>query len=404
MSDKLPKRQPSDFVLLGGTALFRNPVGTSGLMRPDLQTFLAYSRKFFSAKQYTNNGPLVRELEDRLATFHQSEYCVTFCSGFWAMILAIDALKLSGRDEVIMPSLTYRRLADLVAWTGLKPRFCEVDPNTLAMTAEDAAALINDETALILGVHPIVNCCDVNGLRDLSNVTGIPLLVDSVESAYEETKYGRVGSIAHAEAFSLHASKLINGAEGGYITTSDVKLRDKLRVTRGFGLSGLKVEEKFGTNAKLNEMHAALALSSLDSLEDFVEHNQEIYHSYREAIGGLPQLRLVQFDENYRSSYKNIVIEILDDWPFSRDFTVKVLNSENILARSYYSPAVHQKAMSYPHIVANLPVTDALAKRFILMPSGFMVTKDDVNCVTSLLLAMSIHSKALCKPFKKGRL
>lgn len=400
MTGKRLKPQSSDFALLGGSKLFVKPIGTSGLMRPDFQSFLTYSRKSFNAKQFTNNGPLVRELEDRLAIFHEVKYCITFCSGFWAMILAIDALKLPGRGEVVIPSLTYRRLADLVAWTGLKPRFCEVDPDTLAITAKQAALEINDDTALILGVHPIVNCCDVSGLRHISKETGIPLLIDSVESAYEKTEYGRVGSIARAEAFSLHASKLINGAEGGYITTSDIKLRDRLRLTRGFGLNGMKMEQQYGTNAKLCEMHAALALSSLDSLEDFVAHNHEIYESYRQAMHYLPGLRLVCFDENYRTSYKNIVIEVLDEWPFSRDFTVTLLNSENILARPYYSPAVHQKPMKYPHISANLPVTDFLANRYILMPSGFMVSKEDVSALITLLIEMNIHSKALATQSK----
>ena len=65
-----------------------------------------------------------------------------------------------------MPSLTYRRLADIAAWIRLKPRFCEVDPETLAVTAETVAPCLNHETALILAAHPIVNCCDVRGNRE----------------------------------------------------------------------------------------------------------------------------------------------------------------------------------------------------------------------------------------------
>ena len=102
-------------------------------------------------------------------------------------------MKLPNRSEVIMPSLTYHRLADLAAWSNLKPRFCEVSESTLALTPETVAPAITDQTALIIGVHPIVNCCDVTGLKRLSEKTGIPLLIDAVESVYETSEQGRVG-------------------------------------------------------------------------------------------------------------------------------------------------------------------------------------------------------------------
>src|SRR4029079_13826285 len=101
--------------------------------------------------------------------------------GFWGLVLAMKALALQGRTEVVMPSLTYRRLADIVAWAGLIPQLCDVDTLLLCITAETARPCINGNTALLLGVHPIVNSCDGEGLEALSVETGIPLLFDAVE-------------------------------------------------------------------------------------------------------------------------------------------------------------------------------------------------------------------------------
>lgn len=383
------KQSVDAFALLGGQPAFSTPLGTSGLARPDVEAFLSYSKRFFDAKQYTNNGPLVRELEKRLAAFHDAEHCVTFCSGFWALVMAIETLKLANKSEIVMPSLTYRRLADVAAWTGLRPRFCDVDPKTLAISPETAREAITDETALIVGVHPIVNCCDAAGLIKLSEETGIPLLIDAVESVYEETEHGRVGSMAPIEVFSLHASKLINGAEGGYITTSNSDLRDKLRLIRGFGFQGQdNVVVGGGTNAKLNEIHAALALANLDSLEQFVAHNQNIYRTYEKELEVLPGMKLLAFDERFKTSYKNIVVELTEDWPLSRDRTIEFLNSENVLARPYYSPALHQKPMRYPHFPASLKTTEKLCSKFILMPSGFMVNPNQIRNLISLLRSL----------------
>ena len=161
------KRGIGDLAVFGGLKLFETVISTSNLQRPDFEKFLDYSKTFFDQRHYTNNGPNVRLLEKRLAEFHGARRCITFCSGFWAIVLAIKALAIPGRDEIVMPSLTYRRMSDIAAWTRLKPRFCEVDPTTLAMTEETVAPCINENTAVILAVHPIVNCCDVEGVADL---------------------------------------------------------------------------------------------------------------------------------------------------------------------------------------------------------------------------------------------
>src|SRR5690606_37902732 len=116
------KSNCDELALLGGKPLFDMPRSTSSLVQPDFERFLKYSQTFYEAHQFTNNGPLVQLLEQRLAAFHQASHCVTFCSGFWALVLAIKCLALPKRREIIMPSLTYRRMADVAAWAGLVPR------------------------------------------------------------------------------------------------------------------------------------------------------------------------------------------------------------------------------------------------------------------------------------------
>lgn len=376
--------------------MFARPVSTSSLARPDFDRFLDYSRRFFDRGQYTNNGPLVRLLEQRLAEFHETSHCVAFCSGFWALVLAIDAMRIHGRDEVVLPSLTYRRMADVIAWVGLKPRFCEVSPRTLAMTAESVDASLGEQTALVMGVHPIVNTCEAGKIAELCERRGVPLLFDSVESVYESTADGRVGSIARAEVFSLHASKLVNGGEGGYLTTNDGLLADHLRLVRGFGFQGRDtIAVAGGTNAKLNEMHAAMALANLDELNGLVDHNLAIYRTYQRLLPKVHGLRLVAFDERHRTSFKNIVVELEDEWPVPRATLLRLLEAEGILARAYYSPPLHRKSMQYPHVPADLPLTDLLAQRHLTLPCGYMVDTGDVRRVIDLLGFVADHAAAL---------
>jgi dTDP-4-amino-4,6-dideoxygalactose transaminase len=383
----------AELAVLGAESLFSVPKSTSNLVQPDLQTFLNYSKIFFEQKQYTNDGPLVRLLEQRLARFHQTEFCISFCNGFWGIALAMRVLARKGKTEVIMPSFTYRRMADIAAWAGLKPHFCEVEENTLALSARTVAECINDNTALILGVHPIVNCCDVEGLVALAKERELPLLFDAVESVYEAVPGGKIGSFGDAECFSLHASKLLNGFEGGYITTNNADLAKQLAAIRGFGFEGQdRVTMPHGLNAKLNEVHAAMALAGLDDLERQVARNRQTYHLYQRLLAETPGVRLLEFNEDHQTSYKNIVIELLETWPLSRAATLKILNAERVLARAYYAPPLHRKKMAYPYVPANLPLTDQLSERFVLMPCGSLVEDHDIRKIVELM--NFIHANA----------
>ncbi|WP_199154598.1 DegT/DnrJ/EryC1/StrS aminotransferase family protein [Chromobacterium sp. ASV23] len=379
------KHKVDDLAHYGGQPLFDSIRSISNLVRPDIETFLHYSKMFFEQQQYTDHGVVESLHEKRLAAFHEVRHCVSFCGGFWGLVMAMKSLALPGRNEVVMPSLTYRRLADIVAWAGLTPHFCEVDPEQLCITGETAARCINDNTALILGVHPIVNCCDVDGLEALSQRTGIPLLFDAVESVYESYKGRKIGSCGSAECFSMQSSKLFNAFEGGYVTTNDDALAAKLRVLRDHGVDEDGRMVLPGLGVKQNEMHAAMALAALDDVERQVADNRKRYYAYRRFLAALPGIRLREFDESERCGYKNILVELLDDWPISRDDTLKLLNAEKMLCRAYYSPPLHQKKTGYEMIHGDLAQTERLAQRFLLLPCGYFVSEGDIEQIVGLL-------------------
>ncbi|MGO9584039.1 MAG: DegT/DnrJ/EryC1/StrS family aminotransferase [Acidimicrobiales bacterium] len=391
----MEKSGPQDLAAFGGTPLFDRPRPTSNLVRPDFEHFLKYSRVFFDARRYTNTGPVSVLMEEKFAEFHGVDHCVSFASGFWGLVLAMRTLALADKREVVMPSFTYRRLADATYWAGLVPHFCEVDAQSLAATPATVGACVGADTALLVITHPIVNCCDAVGLTVFAREIGVPVLFDSVESVYETVAGRRTGSFGNAEVYSLHASKLVNGFEGGYVTTDDAELADRLALERGFGFSGQDNVAVFGTNAKLNEVHAAMALASLDDLDDQVERNRRRYYAYQSAMRKVSGLRLLEFDETEKTSFKNIVVEVLPAWPLSRDETVAVLNAENALARAYYSPPLHAMHASYETRHGDLSLTEALAERFMNLPCGHHVSLEDVGSIVDLLAFVEQHGDAI---------
>jgi dTDP-4-amino-4,6-dideoxygalactose transaminase len=193
----------------------------------------------------------------------------------------------------------------------------------------------------------------------------------------------------------MHASKLINGFEGGYLTTNDINLAERLSILRGFGFLGPDRVLELGTNAKLNEMHAAMALASLDDLEAQVERNRERYCIYQRLLADLDGIRLLTFDESEQTSYKNIVVELTEAWPLTRAQTIRYLNSEGMLARAYYSPPLHCKTTEYPVISSAMPLTERLAERFLLLPCGHLTSTEDIPAVVDFLRFLKIHSQKI---------
>ena len=388
----MKKQNIDNFALFGGKKLFDAPKPTSGLYRPSEERFLSYARSLFTAQQLTNNGPLVRSLEERLAKLHGTESCVTFCSGFMALLLSIHALALPGRTEVIMPSATYRRMADIVRWAGLEPRFSDIDAHTLGVNAELFKPLIASSTALLLGVHPIVNMSAVKELEELSAESGIPLLLDSVEAAYGTIAGQKIGSFGTAEVFSMHASKFINGFEGGYVTTNNVELRNKLKRMEAFGFQKKDMITELGCNAKLNELHAAMSLACLDELEAQLRHNKTIFKRYMNGLKNVP-LHLYKYAEDEARTWKNVVVKLEEEWELTRDELLQVLQAENILARPYYSPPLHIAEKSLAQ--AALPVTEAIAASACVLPSGAHVSEKDVDIITDTLHYIHEHQQIL---------
>lgn len=368
MRDRLKK--------FGGGGLVPKPISTSNLHTPKMETVIRYLEK----------GPeLFDELGKRLRDYHQAGHCVLFSTGFWALVAAIKLRALPGRRQVIIPSLTYRRLADVVYWSGLVPVFVDVDADTLAVCPRAIAHNLGEETALILAVHPIVNCCDVTTILRLSTSSGVPVVFDAVESAHETFGGRRIGSFGVGEVFSLHASKLVNGLEGGYVCTDDAAFASALEEYKAGSAIVFAGSTHRGLNGLPHVGHAAFALAGLDELAANIAHNKSIYECYRQHLQGQTGLGLLKFDETEQTSYKNIVVEVRENFPVTRDALLAALNMESILARKHYHPPLHRKSFAYPVLIRDMTRTEFAEQRFLNLPCGSRVTVQDVRTVCDFI-------------------
>jgi dTDP-4-amino-4,6-dideoxygalactose transaminase len=386
---------PLEFALFGAPPRFSEPKPTGNLYRPNIERFLTYSRKFYENHCHTDEGELCGTLERRLAEFHEVERVVAVNSGFWGHVLAFRALALPGRREIIAPSFGYRRTDDMIAWAGFVPHFCDIDLETLCPSVDTIKSELNDDTALILAPHPMVNCCDALGIETLGRELGIPVVFDSVEGGYRAYKKRRIGGFGDAEVFSMHSTKLLNASEGGYVTTNNRALADRLENMKRFGfVHDDAVEDGMALNAKFNEVHAAMALASLDEIEEQIAQHRRKYELYLAGLRNIDGLKIVEHKEAERPDYRLIVVRIGASWPLSREDTLRLLEAEKALARPYYAP-LHHKVVDYPRICPELPVTEAIFRQFMVLPCGSHVSEDDVGEIVDILARLRQSGPAL---------
>jgi dTDP-4-amino-4,6-dideoxygalactose transaminase len=351
----------------------------------DREAFLARVGDILDRRWFSNDGPFVREFERRIAALADVEHCVAVCNGTVALQLTAAASRLTG--EVIVPAFTFVATPHAFQWQGLTPVFCDIDERTHHLDPSHAAELITDRTSAIVPVHVWGRPAYNDDLYELVGSRGLHLLFDAAH-AVGCTSGGRpIGGRGDAEIMSFHATKILNTFEGGAILTNDGELASRLRQMRNFGFAGYDDVRSIGMNGKLSEVAAAMGLTSLESLPDFVEANRRTYEHYRVALAGMPGLSLLPYDEDERQNYQYVVAEVDGEaCPVSRDDLIRILHAENVLARRYFYPGCHRMEPYRSHDpLLRLPVTERIASRVLVLPTGSAVAQEEVITICQII-------------------
>ena len=365
----------------------------------DVEAFVARVRGALASHRLTNGGPLVSELETRFTQMTGVEHAVAVCNATVGIQLVARALEMAG--EIIVPSFTFVGTAHALQWVGATPVFSDVDPITHTLDPDAVKRALNPRTQGILGVHLWGQPCDIEALKETADAAGIPLIFDAAHALGCARGGVPVGGFGDAEIFSLHATKVAGAGEGGVITTGNADLADRLRQMRNFGFVGYDAVAGLGTNGKMSELSAALALTSLDALDVFIETNRRHYESYTAALDGLAGISFHRIGDGDRQNYHYVVIEIDEaTTEISRDDVMRVLHAENILARRYFYPGCH-RLPPYNERSWNLPVTESLCDRVLVLPTGMAVGDEDVATICSVVGVAVTNGRELSAAMKE---
>lgn len=368
---------------------FGNPIYVGKpIIDPDLENaYFELMKTVFRNGYFTNNGPMLKDLESRVASLHQTPRCVAMCNATMALILLLRSMNLEG--EVILPSQTFIATAHACLFSNLTPVFCDVDPETLTIDPVMAESLVTNKTSAIIGVHLFGNMCDVPRLKALADKKGLKLIFDAAHAFNCTHGTTPVGGFGVPEVLSFHATKFFGTFEGGAVLTNDSELATRLEHLRNFGFVDYDDARHLGINAKMTESCAAMGIASLPMIEKRIEMFKRNYQLYSAYISRIPGLSILPVGVRGKSNWQYVVIFVdQKEYGVSRDVLYKELWKENIIARRYFYPGCHgmepYRSM-FPDVAERLPVTMNAVSRVLCLPNNLENPERDIEKITGVL-------------------
>lgn len=327
----------------------------------------------------THNGPLVQQLEQDLCKKLNIDHFVAVSNGTIAIQMAVKALKLKG--EIITTPFTWVATVSAIKWENCTPVFCDIDAETLNIDPAKIEALITDKTTAIMPVHVFGNPCDVEAIEAIAKKHSLKVIYDAahaIGSTYNGKSLLAYGDIS---ATSLHATKLLNTAEGGGCIANDKELHEKLKRIRFFGHDDSKDVIEDGFNGKLTEVHAALGLANMKYYDEVLADRKRKYEMYKNTLSADKSLSFQHNktgESNY--SYFPVIFE-------SEETLLKVekrLNEHKIFPRRYFYPSVN----TYTKIVdyQPMPISEDISKRILCLPLYWKLAVEEVERICGIIL------------------
>jgi dTDP-4-amino-4,6-dideoxygalactose transaminase len=231
---------------------------------PDWNSFVKMVDGIWDREYYTNHGPLVVELESKLAGFLEVKHAICMTNESIATMISILALESKGK--AILPVLSHVNLAQSVIWAGLDVDFCDIKVNHPTIDIEDLKRNSKD-VGLVIAINPFGDASDVELLENFCSENEFKLIFIS-SSVFGQKYLGKkFGSFGNLEIFSFHESQFMNGSDGACVTTNDDVLAARLRNIRSSYGAGKSVPIPFTGNGRMSEIQAGLILLSMNELE-----------------------------------------------------------------------------------------------------------------------------------------
>jgi dTDP-4-amino-4,6-dideoxygalactose transaminase len=329
-------------------------------------------------------GPNVRAFEEEFAAYCQAQQAIGVGSGTDALILSLRAADVGPGDEVITVSHTFFADTEAIALVGATPVFVDVEPDTWNLDPSKLEAAITPRTKAIIPVHLCGQPADMTPIMEIARRHKLFVLEDACQAHGAEYQGRRVGAIGDAAVFSFYCSKNLGGfGEGGMVTTNDAGLTARIRRLRDHGSDRRYEHAEIGTNARLDEVQAAILRVKLRHLDGWNAGRQANAAAYGELLAGTG-LALPTVRPDRTHVYHLYVVQ----GP-RRDALKDYLGERGISTGVHYPIPGHLQPAAQPWTKGpgSLPVTEGLAERVLSLPMYPELSREQVAYVADAVRA-----------------
>ncbi|MFM7764743.1 MAG: DegT/DnrJ/EryC1/StrS family aminotransferase [Sphingomonadales bacterium] len=332
-------------------------------------------------------GQDVKEFEKELAAYHGSTHAIACGNGTDAIQIALMAMDLPPGSEVITPGFSYAAIAEMCLLIGLKPVYCDLDPNTYLMNVEDAEKRITSKTRVLAPVHLFGQNAPMEAILALAQKHNLYVLEDNAQAigsvyTFAEGKKAKSGSMGHVSTTSFFPSKNLGCyGDGGAIITSDEALAKCCKMIANHGQSVKYHHEVIGMNSRLDTLQAAILRVKLRKLDQFAAERQAAAEHYDRELGAIPQIQIPARAENSTHVFHQYCMVM--ETPELRTALQEYLKNNGIPSMIYY-PLPLYKQVAYQQDVT-LPVTEYLCNRIMALPMGTDMETEQLEYITSTI-------------------
>jgi perosamine synthetase len=300
--------------------------------------------------------------------------------------MGLSALGIGPGDEVILADTNWIASAAPITYLGARPVFVDVLSDSWCIDPRKAEAAITPKTKAIVAVHLYGNLCDMDALLTLGAQHGISVIEDAAEALGSTWHGQKAGSIGAFGTFSFHGTKTVTTGEGGVFVTNDDALYERVLMLSNHGRArDQKMQfwpDAIGFKYKMSNVQAAIGLAQIERIDELVGRKRELFHAYREQLGGINSVAMNPEPEGTQNGYWMPTVVFAEETGVTREKLQASFAAENIDARVFFWPLT-----SLPPFTPALENANAysLPARAFNLPSYHDMTADEIQRVSDVV-------------------
>ena len=324
-------------------------------------------------------GPKVIEFEEEFAKFVGAKYGIATNSGTSALHVALLAAGISEGDEVITTPFTFAATGNSILYTGARPVFVDIDPETFTIDPCKIEDAITDKTKAIMPVQLYGQSADMDAIMKIAKEHDLIVIEDAAQAHGAEYNGVKVGNLGDMACFSFYPTKNMTTSEGGMITTNNEEFAENAKIYRAHGSATKYHHDVLGYNFRMTDIGAAIGIEQLKKLESFNDKRIENAKYLNEALADCDLIETPVVKDGYKHVYHQYTIKVKDG---KRDELSDYL-IENGIGNGIYYPIPLYNQVLYTNMGYNqsLPVTDEIVKDVLSLPIHAKLTKFDLDLI-----------------------